>query len=86
MRHHGKEKSPLTDCGWTKAINVTAPISLENLMVKERPVSLEDGYMRKPLVQKDRTNEDSTRVKQRIWILEHPQNHLEVLCESLAIA
>ena len=55
-------------------------------MVKERHVSLENGDMRKLLVQMDQTNEDWTRVKQRIRILDHPQNLLEVLCERLAIS
>ena len=86
MRHHAKEKSPRTDRGWTKAINVTAPISLEDLMVKERPVSLDDGNMRELLVQTDPTNEDSTRIKRRIHIMDHPKNLLEVLRARLAIS
>ena len=76
MRHHAKEKSPRTDRGWTKAINVTAPISLEDLMVKERPVSLDDGDMRELLVRTDPTNEDLTRIKRRIRIMDHPKNLL----------
>ena len=37
-------------------------------------------------VRTDPTNEDSTRVKQRIRILDHPKNLLEVLCARLAIS
>ena len=55
-------------------------------MVKERPVSLDDGYMRELSVQTDPTNEDLTRVKRRIRILDHPKNLLEVLCERLVMA
>ena len=69
-----------TDRGWTKARNVTALISLEELMAKEWPVSLDNGDMHKLLVRTDPTNENSTHVKQRIRILDHPQNLLEVLC------
>ena len=54
-------------------------------MVKELPVSLDDGDMRKLLVQTDPTNEDSNRIKQKIRILDHPKNLLEVLCARLAI-
>ena len=42
--------------------------------------------MRKLSVHTDPTNEDSTRVKQKIRILDHPKNLLEVLRERLAIA
>ena len=55
-------------------------------MFKERPVSLDDAVMRKISVRMDPTNEDLTRVKQRIRILDHPKNLLEVLRARLAIA
>ena len=55
-------------------------------MVKELPVSLDDGDMRKLTVWADPTNEYSTRVKQKIRIMDHPKNLLEVLHERLAIA
>ena len=55
-------------------------------MVKERPVSLDDGDMHKLLFWTDPTNEDSTRVKWRIWILDHPKNFLEFLRAGLAIS
>ena len=54
-------------------------------MVKEMPVSLDDGDMRELSVRTDPTNEDSTRIKQRISILDYPQNLLEILCARLVI-
>ena len=86
MRHNAKEKSPRTNCGLTKSINVTAHISLEDLMVKERPVSLDDGDMRRLSVQTDPTNENSTRVKQIIRIMDHPKNLSEVLLSRIEIS
>ena len=74
MPRHEKESFPRTDHGCTKARNVTTPICLEEFMVKEMPVSLDYGDTRKLLVRKDLTNENSTRVKQRIRILDHPKN------------
>ena len=43
-------------------------------MVKEPPSSLEDGDMCELSVRTDPTNEDSTRVKQKTRILDHPKN------------
>ena len=50
-------------------------------MVKERPVSPDDGDMHNISVWTDPTNEDSTRVKQIICILECLKNLLEVLVQ-----
>ena len=55
-------------------------------MVKELPLSLEDGNMRELSVRTDPTNEDLTRVKKKIRISDHPENLLEVLRARLAIA
>ena len=55
-------------------------------MVKELPSSPEDGDMRKMSVRTDSTNEDLTRVKQKIHILDHPKNLIEVLRARLSIA
>ena len=85
MKHHAKEKYQQTDRGWTKSRNVTATIRMEELMVKGRPVSLDDGDMRELSVWMDPTNEDLTRVKRRISILDHPQNLLEFLRARIAI-
>ena len=55
-------------------------------MVKGLPVSLDDGDMRSILVQTDTTNKDSTRVKRKIRVLDHPKNLLEVLHARILIA
>ena len=70
---------------WTKARKVTAPISIEELMEKEVQSSLEDGAMRELSVLADPENKDSTNIKQRIRILDHPKNLIEVLRTRLAI-
>ena len=58
---------------------------MENFMVKELPVSLDYGDMRKLSVWTDPTNEDSTRVKQKNRILDHPKKIIEVLRARLVI-
>ena len=55
-------------------------------MVKELPLSIEDGDMRELSVRTDPTNEDSTPIKQKTRILDHPKNLLEVLRAMLDIA
>ena len=55
-------------------------------MVKDLTLSLKDGDMRKLSVCTDPTNEDSSRIKQKIRIFDHPKNLLEVLHTRLAIA
>ena len=54
-------------------------------MVKELPLSLEDGDMRELSVRTDPSNEDSTRIKKKIHILDHPKNLIEVLHARLSI-
>ena len=58
MARSEKENPPRIDCGWTKSRNLNKPISLEGLMVKELPLSQEDGDMRKLSMCTDPTNED----------------------------
>ena len=55
-------------------------------MVKEISSSLEDGDMRELTVHTDPPNEDSTCIKQKICILDHPKKLIEVLCARIAIA
>ena len=55
-------------------------------MFKELPVSLDDGDMHELFVRTDPTNDDSTRVKQKNRIQDHPKTVLKVLCARLAIA
>ena len=70
---------------YTKARKVTAPISLEDLMEKEVQSSLEDRAMRELSVLAYPENEDSTKIKQKICILDHPKNLIEVLHARLAV-
>ena len=85
MASSEKDKSTQVNHDWTKSRKVNAPISLEDLMVNELPLSLEDGDIREMSVLTDPTNEDSTRIKQKIRILDHPKNHIDILHTSLAI-
>ena len=55
-------------------------------MAKELPPSLDDSDMRKLSVHTYPTNEDSTRVKRKICILDHPKKLIEVLHARIAIA
>ena len=86
MPRHEKYKSPRNNRGWTKARKANEPIILEDLIVKELPLSLDKGDMRELSVCTDPTNEYSTRVKRKIRILDHPENFLKFLRERLAIA
>ena len=54
-------------------------------MEKVVQLSLEDGAIRELSVLADPSNEDSTRIKQKIRILDHPKNLTEVLRARLAI-
>ena len=78
-------KSTQVNCDCTKARKVTATISLEDLMEKEVQSSLEDRAMRELSVLADPANEDLTKIKRKIQILDHPKNPIEVLCTRLAI-
>ena len=64
---------------WTKARNVTTPISLKGLMEKKVQSSLEDGGIRELSVLADPENEDSTRIKWKIRILDNPKNVIKIL-------
>ena len=48
--------------------------------------SLQDGAIRNLSVLADPSNEDSTRIKRKILILDHHKNLIEVLYARLAIA
>ena len=85
MAHVEQVKSTRVNRDWTKARKFTAPISLEDLMGKEVLLYLEDGAMRELSVLADTSNEDSTRIKRKIRILDHPKNLIEVLCARLSI-
>ena len=73
-------KSARTICdGPKKRSGTSAPISLEDLMEKEVQSSTQDGAIRELSVLADPTNEQSTNIKQKIRILDHPKNLIEVL-------
>ena len=65
MARGEKDKSTRINRDWTKARKVTAPINLEDLMVKEVPLSLEDSDICELSVLTDPANEDSTCIKQK---------------------
>ena len=68
-----------------KRSSTSAPISLEDLMDKEVLSSSQDGAMRELLVLVEPSNENSTKIKRMICILDHPKNLIEVLRARLAI-
>ena len=68
-----------------KRSSTLAPISLEYLMDKEVLSSSQDGDIRDLSVLSDPANEKSTNIKQRIHMLYHPKNLIEVLRARLAI-
>ena len=68
-----------------KHTSTIAPISLEDLMDKEVLSSSQDGEIRELSVLSDPSNEKSTKIKQRIRILAHPKNLMEVLRARMAI-
>ena len=79
-------KSSRLSCDWTKKRSGTsAPISLEDLMDKEVQSSTQYGAIRELSVLADSTNEQSTKIKRKIRILDHPNNLVEVLCARFAI-
>ena len=55
-------------------------------MEKEVQSSLKDGAIRELSVRTDPSNEDSTRIKWKIRILDHPKNLIEVLRARIAIS
>ena len=68
-----------------KPTHTIAPISLEDMMDKEVLSSSQDGEIRELSVLSDPSNENSTKIKQRIKILAHPKNLMEVLRARVAI-
>ena len=62
------------NCDWTKKRSgIAAPISLEDLMEKEVQSSTQDGAIRELSVLADPTNKQSTKIKRKINILDHPK-------------
>ena len=68
-----------------KLPRASAPISLEDMMDNEVLSSSQDGEIRELSVLSDPSNDKSTNIKQRIKILAHPKNLMEVLRDRMAI-
>ena len=86
MAHSEQGKPTRLNHYWTKKRSgIAAPISIEDLMEKEVQLSTRDGAIRELSVLADSTNKQSTKIKQKIRILDHPKKIIEVLCARLAI-
>ena len=68
-----------------KRSSTSAPISLKDLIDKEVMLPSQDGTISELSVLPDQSNEQSTKIKQKIHILDHPKNLIEVLWAQLAI-
>ena len=64
---------------------MAAPVSLEDITEKEVQSFTQDGAIPELSVLADPTNENSTKIKQKIRILEHLKNLIEVLHARLTI-
>ena len=62
-----------------KRSSTSAPIRIEDLMDKEVLSSSQDGAIRELSVLANPSNEQSTNIKQKIRILDHPKNLIEVI-------
>ena len=80
----GKSARPSRD-GLKKRSGTSAPISLEDLMEKEVQSSTQDGFIRELSVLADPTNQHFNKIKQKMRILDHSKNLIEVLRARLAI-
>ena len=86
MTRSEQGKSIKLNRDWTKkSSGIAAPISLEDLMEKEVQSSTQDGAIRELSVLADPTNEQFTKIKRKILILDHPKNLIKVLRARLAI-
>ena len=61
-----------------KRSSISAPISLEDLMDKEVLSSSQDGTISELSVLADPSNEQSTNIKQKIRVIDQPNNLIEV--------
>ena len=86
MARSEQGKSARPSRNWTKKrAGTAAPISFEDLMDKEVQSSTQDGAIRELSVLADPTNKQSTKIKRKIRILDHPKNLIEVLGSRLPI-
>ena len=83
--HSEQVKSAQPSCdGPKKRSGTSAPISLEELMEKEVQSSTQDGAIRELSVLADPSNKQSTTIKRKIRILDHPKNLINVPRARLA--
>ena len=68
-----------------KRSSTSAPISLEDLMDKEVLSSSQDGNIRDLSVLSDPANKNSRKIKQRIRMIDHLKNLIEILRAQLSI-
>ena len=86
MARSEQGKSTRLSRDWTKKRSgIAAPISLEDLMEKEVQSSTQDGAISELSVLADPKNEQSTKIKRKIRILDHPKNLIKVLHARLTI-
>ena len=62
-----------------KRSGTSAPISIKDLMEKEVQSFSQDGAIRELSILANPSNEHSTKIKQKIRILDNPKNLIEVL-------
>ena len=86
MARSEQGKSARLSCYWNKKRSGTlAPINLEDLMEKEVQLPTQDGAIHELSVLADPTKEQSTKIKRKIRILDHPKNLIKVLRARPAI-
>ena len=79
-----KSAQPSRD-GHKRRSGTSAPINLEDLMEKEMQLSTQDGTICELSVLANPSNEQSTKIKRKICILDHHKNLIKVLRKILAI-
>ena len=79
MRREQAKSSQSSRVAPKKRSSTLAPISIEDLMDKEVLSSSHEGDIRDLSVLSDPSNEKSTKIKQRICMLDHPKNLIKVL-------
>ena len=62
-----------------KRSGTSSPISLKDLMDKEVLSSSQDGAICELSVLANPSNKHSTKIKRKIYILDHPKNLIEVI-------
>ena len=85
MRNEHAKSARTSRDALKKRSSTSARISLKDLMDKEVLSPSQDGTIRELAVLSDPSNKQSTKIKQKIRLLDHPKNLIEVLQARLAI-